>query len=54
VRALSNELIVLRGGRVVEQGPAAEVFECPRDPYTRALMAAAFELRTAEPGAVRD
>ncbi len=44
VRALSDELIVMRDGRVVEQGPAAAIFEAPRDPYTRALMAAAFEL----------
>jgi microcin C transport system ATP-binding protein len=45
VRALADEVIVLRAGRVVERGPAAAVFERPTHPYTRALMAAAFELR---------
>jgi len=45
VRALADELIVLHGGRVVEQGPADRVFDHPEHPYTRALMAAAFELR---------
>ena len=42
VRALAHELVVLRAGRVVERGPAAEVFAAPREPYTAALMAAAF------------
>ncbi len=45
VRALANEVIVLRAGRVVERGPAQSVFEHPQSDYTRALMAAAFEIR---------
>ncbi|CAK0773724.1 putative oligopeptide ABC transporter ATP binding subunit YejF [Gammaproteobacteria bacterium] len=44
VRALSDEVIVMRNGRVVEQGRAGEIFHHPRDPYTRALLAAAFEI----------
>jgi microcin C transport system ATP-binding protein len=48
VRALSHELIVMRDGVVVEQGPAREVFENPRSDYTRALMAAAFELKASD------
>ncbi len=48
VRALANEVIVLRAGRVVEQGPAQSVFEHPQSDYTRALMAAAFEVRAVE------
>ncbi len=48
VRALADQLIVLRGGKVVEQGPAAQIFEQPREPYTRALMSAAFELKVTE------
>jgi microcin C transport system ATP-binding protein len=45
VRALSHYIVVMREGRVVEQGPAREVFEKPKRPYTKALMAAAFELK---------
>ncbi len=52
VRALADELIVLKDGRVVEQGPAAEIFEAPREDYTRALMAAAFDLESHEIEAV--
>jgi len=46
VRALANHLIVMKSGKVVEAGPAAEVFAAPREPYTRALMAAAFRLES--------
>ncbi len=53
VRALSDELIVMRDGQVVEHGPADRIFNAPREPYTRALMAAAFELEAIEEGAVR-
>ncbi len=42
VRALANQLIVMRDGRVVEQGDAAEIFAAPQSDYTRALLAAAF------------
>ena len=52
VRALADELIVLKDGRVVEQGPAAGIFEAPRQDYTRALMAAAFDIESHETGAV--
>ncbi len=51
VRALANEIIVMRAGRIVEQGPADEVFQRPREPYTKALLAAAFEIE-AVPGIV--
>ena len=44
VRALANEIVVMREGKVVERGPAEEVFSRPRDPYTRALLAAAFDI----------
>jgi microcin C transport system ATP-binding protein len=43
VRALAHRIIVLRRGRVVEEGPAEEIFENPQQDYTRALIAAAFE-----------
>ncbi|MGL5114224.1 MAG: ABC transporter ATP-binding protein [Beijerinckiaceae bacterium] len=42
VRALANELIVMKSGKVVEAGAAAEIFANPQEPYTRALLAAAF------------
>lgn len=44
VRALSDDIIVMREGRVVESGPAAKVLDNPEHPYTQALMAAAFDL----------
>jgi microcin C transport system ATP-binding protein len=47
VRALADDVIVMKDGRVVEEGPAAQIFDAPRSDYTKALMAAAFELETA-------
>ncbi|MGE3147883.1 MAG: ABC transporter ATP-binding protein [Pseudorhodoplanes sp.] len=52
VAALASRLIVMRGGKVVEEGPAAELFKAPKSDYTRALFAAAFKLETAETGVV--
>jgi microcin C transport system ATP-binding protein len=52
VRALSDEVLVMRAGRVVEQGPAAQVFDAPREAYTKALMAAALDLEVVEEQAV--
>ncbi|MBA3038315.1 MAG: ABC transporter ATP-binding protein [Alphaproteobacteria bacterium] len=52
VKALANEVIVLRSGKVVEQGPATEIFHAPKADYTRALMAAAFNLEAVEIGGV--
>ena len=53
VRALSDEVIVMRDGKVVEQGTSDQIFDAPRTDYTRALMAAAFELRADTSGVVR-
>ena len=53
VRALADEVIVLKDGKVMEQGRAEQIFEQPQHPYTRALMAAAFELEAVETGVVR-
>ncbi len=47
VRAMSHEVLVMRDGSVVERGPAARIFHEPREPYTRALVAAAFDLESA-------
>jgi microcin C transport system ATP-binding protein len=53
VRAMSDEIVVMREGRVVEQGPTARIFDAPTQPYTRALMAAAFDLQAVEEGGVK-
>jgi microcin C transport system ATP-binding protein len=52
VRALADEVMVLKDGKVVERGASVQVFEQPREAYTRALMAAAFALEATE-GVVR-
>jgi microcin C transport system ATP-binding protein len=52
VKALANHVIVMRLGKVVEEGPAAQIFSAPREAYTRALMAAAFNLETVEIAAI--
>jgi microcin C transport system ATP-binding protein len=52
VSALASRLIVMRNGKVVEEGPAAELFAHPKSHYTRALFAAAFNLETAPEGVV--
>jgi len=41
VRALASDIVVMKGGRVVESGPAEAIFASPREDYTRALLAAA-------------
>jgi microcin C transport system ATP-binding protein len=52
VRALSDDVLVLKDGKVVEHGPSARVFEHPQTAYTKALMAAAFNLEVAHADAV--
>ncbi|MFD1697061.1 ABC transporter ATP-binding protein [Roseibium aestuarii] len=52
VRALANEVVVMKSGKVVEQGQAHEIFEAPKTDYTKALMAAAFRIETAPEGVV--
>ncbi len=46
VRAMSHQILVLKQGDVLEYGPAGQVFDAPAHEYTRALLAAAFDLRT--------
>ncbi|MGF6254345.1 ABC transporter ATP-binding protein [Ensifer sp. LBL] len=53
VRALANEMIVMRMGKVVEQGPAERIFNAPSQDYTKALMAAAFNLEAVNLTAIR-
>ena len=52
VRAMSHEVLVLKDGNVVEHGPADMIFDAPKTDYTKALMAASFELQATETGVV--
>jgi microcin C transport system ATP-binding protein len=52
VRAMASDLIVMRGGKVVEEGSADEIFTAPKTEYTRALIAAAFNLEAKHVSAV--
>jgi microcin C transport system ATP-binding protein len=54
VAALASGLVVMRHGKVVEEGAAAELFARPKSEYTRALFAAAFKLETAPEGVVAE
>jgi microcin C transport system ATP-binding protein len=54
VAALASRIVVMRHGKVVEEGAAADVFAAPKTDYTRALFAAAFNLETASEGVVAD
>ncbi len=51
VASLASHLIVMRHGKVVEEGPASELFKNPKTDYTRALFTAAFRLEIAPGGA---
>ncbi|WP_377297564.1 ABC transporter ATP-binding protein [Rhizobium sp. SGZ-381] len=42
VRAMSDHVVVMKNGRIVEEGPTEEIFDSPAQDYTRALIAAAF------------
>jgi microcin C transport system ATP-binding protein len=48
VRALANDVLVMKDGKPVEAGPAEQIFSAPKSDYTRALMAAAFEVEASE------
>ena len=52
IRALSDQIIVMRQGKVVEQGDANAIFNSPTHPYTRALISAAFDLTVPDPTVV--
>ena len=54
VKALANDMIVMRHGKVVESGPAKTIFEAPSQDYTRALMAAAFNIEAVKTAAVSE
>jgi microcin C transport system ATP-binding protein len=48
VRALSHEIAVMKDGKLVESGPAAQIFDAPQTAYTKALMEAALHLKTVK------
>jgi microcin C transport system ATP-binding protein len=52
VAAMASRLLVMRNGKVVEEGDAANIFKSPKTDYTKALFAAAFNLETAPEGVV--
>jgi microcin C transport system ATP-binding protein len=52
VAAMASRLVVMRNGKIVEEGAAADLFRNPKSDYTRALFAAAFKLETAPEGVV--
>jgi microcin C transport system ATP-binding protein len=53
VRALANEVIVMRNGIAVERGPTAQIFDNPQTDYTKALIAAAINLQAAPESVVK-
>ena len=53
VRALANEVIVMRNGKTVESGPTQSVFTNPQTEYTQALIAAALNMKAAPEGVVK-
>ena len=53
VRAMAHRVLVMQNGKVVEEGPAEELFARPREAYTQALLAAALNLEPVGATAVR-
>jgi len=49
VRALAHQILVMKDGKIVEAGATERVMTAPEHPYTRALMAAAFDLAPVDP-----
>jgi microcin C transport system ATP-binding protein len=45
VQAMAHDLIVMKDGKVVESGAAKDIFENPQEAYTKALLAAALDLK---------
>jgi microcin C transport system ATP-binding protein len=52
VAALASRVVVMRAGKIVEEGPAEQLFERPQSAYTRALFAAAFDIESTSDAAV--
>ncbi len=54
VRALSNHVIVIQNGKVVEEGAGTQIFEAPQTEYTKALLASAFDLEVRHGAAISE
>ena len=54
VRALANRVMVMRQGKIIEEGNVEQIFDAPETDYTKALMAAALRMETAPEGVVAD
>ncbi|UCI19461.1 ABC transporter ATP-binding protein [Mesorhizobium sp. B2-1-8] len=54
IRALANDVIVMRNGQIVEAGTSEQIFGNPQTDYTRALISAAFKIETAPTGVVSE
>ena len=52
IRALANDVLVMRDGQTVESGTAEAIFSAPKSDYTKALMAAAFDLAAPSRGII--
>ena len=51
---MAHRVLVMQNGKVVEEGPAEDIFARPREAYTQALLAAALNLEPVGAAAVRD
>ena len=52
IRALANDVLVMRDGKMVESGTAEAIFSAPKSDYTKALMAAAFDIAVPSDGII--
>jgi microcin C transport system ATP-binding protein len=53
IRAMSDRVIVMRNGKVVESGTTQAIFESPREDYTKALLDAALRIEVTHLDAIR-
>jgi microcin C transport system ATP-binding protein len=54
VRALSNHVLVMKNGQIVEEGSGQQIFEEPKEDYTKALLASAFDVSVEHQASLED